>query len=65
MAEDEMVGRRGIASPVAIRRGEGAQRKRCRDPRCSPRVVELCVEPAGLCGRCTGDGGISAMLFLT
>ena len=23
--------RRGIASPVAIRRGEGAQRKRCRD----------------------------------
>ena len=28
---------RGIASPVAIRRGEGAQRKRCRDPRCSPR----------------------------
>ena len=28
--------RRGIASPVAIRRGEGAQRKRCRDPRCSP-----------------------------
>ena len=29
--------RRGSASPVAIRRGEGAQRKRCRDPRCSPR----------------------------
>ena len=29
--------RRGIASPVAIRRGEGAQRKGCRDPRCSPR----------------------------
>ena len=26
-------GHRGIASPVAIRRGEGAQRKRCRDPR--------------------------------
>ena len=24
--------RRGIASPVAIRRGEGAQRKRCRAP---------------------------------
>ena len=24
---------RGIVSPVAIRRGEGAQRKRCRDPR--------------------------------
>ena len=31
----------GIASPVAIRRGEGAQRKRCRDPRC----VRLCVTP--------------------
>ena len=29
--------RRGIASPVAIRRGEGAQRKRCRDRECSPR----------------------------
>ena len=28
---------RGIDSPVAIRRGEGAQRKRCRDPRCCPR----------------------------
>ena len=25
--------RRGIASPVAIRRGEGAQRKRCREAR--------------------------------
>ena len=24
--------------PCAIRRGEGAQRKRCRDPRCSPRT---------------------------
>ena len=75
--------RRGIASPVAIRSGDRAQRKRCRDPRCSPRgnpacrgtfggrrkavrdrfalqagglrpLVELCVEPAGLCGRCTG-----------
>ena len=29
--------RRGIDSPVAIRRGEEAQMKRCRDPRCSPR----------------------------
>ena len=35
-------GRRGIASPVAIRRGEGAQRKRCRDPRCSPRGTPAC-----------------------
>ena len=26
-------------SDVAIRRGEGAQRKRCWDPRCSPRVT--------------------------
>ena len=34
--------RRGIASPVAIRRGEGAQRKRCRDPRCSPRGNPAC-----------------------
>ena len=34
--------RRGIASPVAIRRGEGAQRKRCRDPRCSPRGTQVC-----------------------
>ena len=49
--------RRGIASPVAVRRGEGAQRKRCRDLSCSGGLrplVELCVEPAGLCGRCTG-----------
>ena len=29
----QLTARRGIASPVAIRRGEGAQRKRCRDPR--------------------------------
>ena len=28
--------------PVAIRRGEGAQRKRCRDPRCSPRGTPAC-----------------------
>ena len=34
--------RRGLASPVAIRRGEGAQRKRCRDPRCSPRGNPAC-----------------------
>ena len=34
--------RRVIASPVAIRRGEGAQRKRCRDPRCSPRGNPAC-----------------------
>ena len=27
---------------VAIRRGEGAQRKRCRDPRCSPRGIPAC-----------------------
>ena len=34
--------RRGIASSVAIRRGEVAQRKRCRDPRCSPRGNPAC-----------------------
>ena len=34
--------RRGIASPVAIRRGEGAQRKRCRNSRCSPRGNPAC-----------------------
>ena len=34
--------RRGIYSPVVIRRGEGAQRKRCRDPRCSPRGNPAC-----------------------
>ena len=33
---------RGIASPVAIRRGEGAQMKRCRDPRFSPRGNQAC-----------------------
>ena len=40
--------RRGIASPVAIRRGEGAQRKRCRDPRCSPRGNPACRGTFGL-----------------
>ena len=34
--------RRWIDSPVAIRRGEGAQMKRCRDPRCSPRGNPAC-----------------------
>ena len=34
--------RRGIDSPVAIRRGEGAQMKQCRDPRCSPRGNPAC-----------------------
>ena len=34
--------RRGIDSPVAIRRGEGAQSKRCRDPRCSTRGNPAC-----------------------
>ena len=34
--------RSGIASPVASRRGEGAQRKRCRDLRCSPRGNPVC-----------------------
>ena len=33
---------RGIDSPVAIRRGEGAQRKRCRDTRCCPRGNPAC-----------------------
>ena len=33
---------RGIDSPVAIRRGEGAQRKWCRDPRCCPRGNPAC-----------------------
>ena len=33
---------RGIDSPVALRRGEGAQMKRCRDPRCSPRGNQAC-----------------------
>ena len=32
----------GIDSPVAIRRGEGAQMKQCRDPRCSPRGNPAC-----------------------
>ena len=39
--------RRGIASPVAIRRGEGAQMKRCRDPRCSPRGNPACRGTSG------------------
>ena len=34
--------RRGIDSPVAIRKGEGAQMKWCRDPRCSPRGNPAC-----------------------
>ena len=29
-------------APVAIRRGEGAQRKRCREPRFSPRGNPAC-----------------------
>ena len=33
---------RGIDPPVAIRRGEGAQMKWCREPRCSPRVQPVC-----------------------
>ena len=33
---------RGIDSPVAISRGEGAQMKWCREPRCSPRVIFPC-----------------------
>ena len=34
--------RRGIDSPVAIRRGEVAQMKWCRDPWCSPRGNPAC-----------------------
>ena len=34
--------RRGIDSPVAIRRGEGAQMKWCQEPRCSPLVRPVC-----------------------
>ena len=33
---------RGIDTPVAIRRGEGAQMKWCREPRWSPRVRPVC-----------------------
>ena len=33
---------RGINSPVALRRGEMAQMKWCRDPRCSPRGNPAC-----------------------
>ena len=39
--------RRGIDSPVAIRRGEGAQIKWCRDPRCSPRGNPACRGTVG------------------
>ena len=38
---------------VAIRRGEGAQRKRCRDPRCSPRGNPACRGTFGP-GKCSG-----------
>ena len=41
-AENASRPRRGIDSPVAIRRGEGAQKKRCRDPWCSPRGNPAC-----------------------
>ena len=34
--------RRGIDSLVAMKRGEGAQMKRCRDPRCSRRWNPAC-----------------------
>ena len=34
--------RRGIDSPVAIRRGEGAQMKWGRNPRCYPRGKPAC-----------------------
>ena len=33
---------RGIDTPVAIRRGEGAQMKWCQEPRCSPLVRPVC-----------------------
>ena len=33
---------RGIDTPLAIRRGEGAQMKWCREPRWSPRVIPVC-----------------------
>ena len=36
--------KQGIDSPVAIRRGEGAQMKWCRDPWCSPRGNPACRE---------------------
>ena len=41
--------RRGIDSPVAIRRGEGAQMKWCRDPRCFPRGNPVCQGISGGC----------------
>ena len=44
--------RRGIDSPVAIRRGEGAQMKWCRDPRCFPRGNSVCRGNSG--GRMKG-----------
>ena len=48
---------RGIDPPVSIRRGEGAQRKRCRDPRCSPRGWRLPLCPQGQCAELhTGSG---------
>ena len=31
-----------ISAPVAIRKGDGAQMKWCRDPRCSPRGNPAC-----------------------
>ena len=40
--------RRGIDSPVAIRRGEGAQMKWGRNPRCSPRGNPACRGTFGL-----------------
>ena len=46
--------RSGIASPVASRRGEGAQRKRCRDPPCSPRGNPVCRGLLGVAGRLSG-----------
>ena len=51
--------RRGIASPVAIRRGEGAQRKRLRDPRCSPRGNPACQGTFG--GRMKAGRILSAL----
>ena len=32
----------GIDPLVAIRRGEGAQKKWCREPRCSPQMKPVC-----------------------
>ena len=44
--------RRGIDSPVVMRRGEGAQMKGCQDPRCSPRGKPACLGNFG--GRMKG-----------